>query len=241
MSATPASREIKTLDDFNAFVEKIQRKPDYRSPEAFAIGIASLSKQSHAKTLDTYYPVVNLGENAATAAVLAKVLGYRSGNIVYEIGMDEAQEALAYFTPFFGDDQDHPNLEVLQAVARLAEEIEDGLYTLELGGGCLKKVVVTFIGDLSLPPSSVEDVYLRLHLLSHRRVKPNGLNLEGIFRLLNNVVWTNEGPYDPEGFELLRLEMEGIEPSSEKAPLKRVYKLILLKNLAKTSSTSSFS
>ena len=48
--------------------------------------------------------------------------------------------------------------------------------------------------DLDLPPTSVPDAYLRLHLLSHRIVKPHGLNLDGIFGILNNVVWTSVGP-----------------------------------------------
>ena len=48
--------------------------------------------------------------------------------------------------------------------------------------------------DLDVPPTSVPDAYLRLHLLSHRIVKPHGLNLEGIFGILNNVVWTSVGP-----------------------------------------------
>lgn len=212
MSDTPKGREIKTLADFNALVKGIQQEPGYQSPEAFAVGIARLSRQRYPRTLDTYYPVVNLGENTATAAVLAKVLGYLSGNIVYEIEVDEAEEALAYHTPFLEDNQDHPNLKVLQVVAKLAAEIEEGFCNWKLGEAP-KNLVATFIGDLSLPPSSVEDVYLRLHLLSQRKVKPNGLNLEGIFGLLNTVVWTDKGPFDPEGFERLRLELrsEGTE------------------------------
>ena len=47
--------------------------------------------------------------------------------------------------------------------------------------------------DLSVPPTSALDVYLRLHLLSHRLVKPHGVTLDGIFGLLNNVVWTSAG------------------------------------------------
>lgn len=46
------------------------------------------------------------------------------------------------------------------------------------------------------PPSSVPEVYLKLHLLSHRLVKPNGQNLTGIFKLLPNVAWTNRGAID---------------------------------------------
>ena len=57
----------------------------------------------------------------------------------------------------------------------------------------LKKVVKVEI-KLSDAPKDVSDAYLRLHLLSHRLVKPHGLNLEGIFGILNNVVWTSCGP-----------------------------------------------
>ncbi len=48
--------------------------------------------------------------------------------------------------------------------------------------------------DLTAAPASVPDAYLRLHLLSHRLVPPRGLNLDGIFGVLQNVVWTSAGP-----------------------------------------------
>lgn len=48
--------------------------------------------------------------------------------------------------------------------------------------------------DLDAPPKDVADAYLRLHLLSHRLVKPHGQSLDGIFGILNNVVWTSAGP-----------------------------------------------
>ena len=48
--------------------------------------------------------------------------------------------------------------------------------------------------SLEEAPASVADAYLRLHLLSHRIVKPHGVNLTGIFGILNNVVWTSAGP-----------------------------------------------
>ena len=47
------------------------------------------------------------------------------------------------------------------------------------------------------PPTDAHDAYLRLHLLSHRLVKPHELNLDGIFGVLPNVAWTNLGPVDP--------------------------------------------
>lgn len=48
--------------------------------------------------------------------------------------------------------------------------------------------------DIAAPPNTVADVYLRLHLLSHRVAQPNTLNLEGVFGLLNTVAWTDLGP-----------------------------------------------
>jgi 2,3,4,5-tetrahydropyridine-2-carboxylate N-succinyltransferase len=48
--------------------------------------------------------------------------------------------------------------------------------------------------DLDLPPADSADAYLRLHLLSHRLVRPNSMNLDGIFNVLPNVCWTSLGP-----------------------------------------------
>jgi 2,3,4,5-tetrahydropyridine-2,6-dicarboxylate N-succinyltransferase len=71
-------------------------------------------------------------------------------------------------------------------------------------------VVVTI--DLDAPPLDAADVYLRLHLLSHRLVVPHGLNLDGIFGLLTNVVWTNFGPCSVEDFELTRIRLRADGP-----------------------------
>ena len=48
--------------------------------------------------------------------------------------------------------------------------------------------------DTSAAPRDAIDVYLRLHLLSHRLAKPRSLNLDGVFGLLTNVAWTSIGP-----------------------------------------------
>jgi 2,3,4,5-tetrahydropyridine-2,6-dicarboxylate N-succinyltransferase len=69
----------------------------------------------------------------------------------------------------------------------------------------VRRVVVrTVIDDLAAPPADPYDAYLRLHLLSHRLVRPHGLNLDGLFGVLNNVVWTSIGPCAPDGFEATR-------------------------------------
>ena len=64
--------------------------------------------------------------------------------------------------------------------------------------------VLTVIDDLAAAPADTYDVWLRLHLLSHRLVKPHGLSLEGMFGLLTNVVWTSIGPCAVDGFETTR-------------------------------------
>ncbi|MEU6643733.1 2,3,4,5-tetrahydropyridine-2,6-dicarboxylate N-succinyltransferase [Saccharomonospora sp. NPDC046836] len=67
--------------------------------------------------------------------------------------------------------------------------------------------VRTSIASLAKAPADTHDVYLRLHLLSHRLVQPHGQNLDGVFGLLANVVWTNHGPCPVEGFEATRLRL----------------------------------
>ena len=55
------------------------------------------------------------------------------------------------------------------------------------------------IADLDAPPAEPGDAYLRLHLLSHRLVRPNTINLDGIFAVLPTVAWTSAGPVDAAG------------------------------------------
>ena len=54
-------------------------------------------------------------------------------------------------------------------------------------------------------PTDAYDAYLRLHLLSHRLVKPHGLSLEGVFGVLPNVAWTSHGPVDPAALAEVRM------------------------------------
>ncbi|MEU6964685.1 2,3,4,5-tetrahydropyridine-2,6-dicarboxylate N-succinyltransferase [Streptomyces chrestomyceticus] len=65
--------------------------------------------------------------------------------------------------------------------------------------------VRTVISSLDDKPLDAHDVYLRLHLLSHRLVKPHGQSLEGMFGLLANVAWTSIGPVPVDRLETARL------------------------------------
>jgi len=68
--------------------------------------------------------------------------------------------------------------------------------------------VVSIEIDITKAPANATDAYLRLHLLSHRLVKPHGVSLDGIFGLLSNVVWTSVGPCAVEGFEVTRARLK---------------------------------
>ena len=90
-----------------------------------------------------------------------------------------------------------------------AEASRDDLVSLEGADSereITRRVVKTEI-ELDKAPTSVADAYLRLHLLSHRLVKPHGLSLEGIFSVLNNVIWTSHGPCAIAGFDQVRLKL----------------------------------
>ncbi|HWI74795.1 MAG TPA: 2,3,4,5-tetrahydropyridine-2,6-dicarboxylate N-succinyltransferase [Baekduia sp.] len=73
--------------------------------------------------------------------------------------------------------------------------------------------VLTVVEDLAQPPADTHDAYLRLHLLSHRLVAPNTINLDGIFGVLPNVAWTNRGPVDPAALQDVRLRARALDRS----------------------------
>ncbi|MBI3970806.1 MAG: tetrahydrodipicolinate N-succinyltransferase N-terminal domain-containing protein [Chloroflexi bacterium] len=217
MSVLAAS--VTTPEEFRSFVESVERQAGYRRPAAFAVGLASFgpvddsrpgSLLPGARALDTYFPVVNLEENYGSAAVLAKISSYTAGNVSVYLERQQIDYALEHFTPFLHvglDGKDHPNVRVLQDLRECLARQAEATDTL-----VPRRAVVTFIGDLSSPLADVHDAYLRLHLLSHRKVRPHGVNLDGLIGLLNNTVWTNLGPFDPANFEqlCLRLRARGL-------------------------------
>jgi 2,3,4,5-tetrahydropyridine-2,6-dicarboxylate N-succinyltransferase len=178
---------VSTIDEFKSHVAAIENREGFIRPSAFGVGTAAISASG--KVLDSAFPVVNVGENFGSAAVLADICAHTSGTATYRVSRAQVHAALDIFAPFAGDGQTHPNIDALHVALDHPNP------------------VVVFIGDVSDKPVDTHDVYFRLHLLSHRKVKPNSINLEGIFGFLNNVVWTDHGPFDPDGFELERALM----------------------------------
>jgi len=142
--------------------------------------------------LDTWYASVNLEENLGAAALLSDVVGHDGGRGTVRLLREHIDEMLARGSIFADALDEHPNLAVMAALRDLPTRPGPLPVT--------KVPVVTYIGALDDAPVDAHDVYLRLHLLSHRLVQPHGLSLDGQFGLLANVVWTSMGPCDVPSF-----------------------------------------
>ncbi len=82
------------------------------------------------------------------------------------------------------------------------------LATPDESRGITREVRRVVAADLTAAPTSAEDAWLRLHLLSHRLVVPHSISMDGVFGLLTNVVWTSAGPCAVDGFERTRARLK---------------------------------
>ena len=140
---------------------------------AFAIGLGT--KNTKGEWLEVYYQAPLFQPSADIIAAAKDAIGYEGGNQAVEVDGGEL-EALA------------TALEALApAQAKLARACTESQ----------KPVVITIL-ESDIQSESTPEVYLKLHLLSHRLVKPHGINLNGMFGLLPNVAWTNLGAIDLE-------------------------------------------
>lgn len=174
--------KIKTTEDFATFVAEVESQSGYRRPLALGVGVARTSEDGI--LLDTFFPMPNYNQNFGAAAVLANVLGHKSGTATYALTIEDHAAMLDCFFPFLNDGKHHSNIAALKII--------DDIWSCSDN----TEMVVSFVDqpEFDRGPQSVSDAYLRLHLLSHRLVEPNGINLDGIFAVLPNNAWTNEGP-----------------------------------------------
>jgi 2,3,4,5-tetrahydropyridine-2,6-dicarboxylate N-succinyltransferase len=138
---------------------------------SLAFGVGSQNRQNN--WLEVFYAQPLLNPAAELVEKAAQKLGYQGGN-----------QSIAFTTTQAGELAEAlKSIDSAQAalLTRLAESH--------------KPLVATFLADDSVLASTPE-AYLKLHLLSHRLVKPHGLNLTGIFPLLPNVAWTSQGAVD---------------------------------------------
>lgn len=156
---------------------------------AFGVGLAHTSALGDGdKVLDTWFPTPLLDD--ATHGTVSTALDLPDTGTVF-LTDDHAQRLDA------------------AGAAELAAQVRALLTTAATPSltATRRHAVATAIGDLQAAPTDAHDVYLRLHLLSHRLVRPHGLSLDGAFGKLSNVVWTDLGPCDPDGFEQQRLDL----------------------------------
>jgi 2,3,4,5-tetrahydropyridine-2-carboxylate N-succinyltransferase len=93
-------------------------------------------------------------------------------------------------------------LDKAQGETALGSELAGAVGPDSLRG--VEVTAVSVVTGLDTAPVDAADVYLRLHLLSHRLVAPHGVNLDGVFKLLANVAWTSAGPVPVASVEEVR-------------------------------------
>jgi 2,3,4,5-tetrahydropyridine-2-carboxylate N-succinyltransferase len=135
---------------------------------AFGVG----THNSNCQWLEVYYPRPLLNPSPALANTICQILK-----------VDQATQAITLQSAELND-----LAQALQSV-----DAEQAAICQQLATSNRPRVLVLLAGDDK--PSSVPEVYLKLHLLSHRLVKPHGLNLDGMFGLLPNVAWTSAGAF----------------------------------------------
>jgi 2,3,4,5-tetrahydropyridine-2-carboxylate N-succinyltransferase len=152
---------------------------------SFAIGVGS--KNSRGEWLEVLYPAPLLNPEQGISDIVAVSLGLTNGEI------EPSSEQLA----------------ALQS-ALTHNGYSDMAATVEQLVASSRPVVAVALAE-NTPPTSVPEGYLKLHLLSHRLVKPHGTDLTGIFGTLKNIAWTSAGAIDIEELpeRLLQARMAG--------------------------------
>lgn len=144
---------------------------------AFAIGVGSQNTKN--EWLEVFYqkPVYQPTSDLMDAA---KVAGYEGGNQTIELDGDK--------------------------LTALADKLTGEQAALAQALTASKKPTVLVVLESDAQAQSTPEVYLKLQLISHRLVKPHGIDLSGIFGLLPNVAWTNKGAIDLAELPAAQLE-----------------------------------
>lgn len=139
---------------------------------SFALGTGTHNKKG--EWLEVFYPapMVNVANSVVEAA--RKITGYSEGNQAITV----SKEQMLGLSEAFKSMNE-------TALAATAKQL----------GTSTQPLVVTILAE-DIKPGSTPEAYLKLHLLSHRLVKPHGIKLDGMFGLLPNVAWTSEGAID---------------------------------------------
>lgn len=135
----------------------------------YALGLGVGTQNSKGEWLEVFYPRPLLNPDADTAKHIAEAIGYQSGNVAIDLTTDH-----------------------LQQLNGKVAELDDLIRAFQDSS----KPLVAVLLETNDGPKTVPEAYLKLHLLSHRLVKPHGTKLDGIFGALPNIAWTNKGAID---------------------------------------------
>ena len=137
------------------------------------------------------------------------------------IGVGTKNKAGEWLEVFYPNPLLNPNADVCETLTQCFGENTENADTIELDANTLDKLAAACKeqGNASLAsvceglqqsqrqpvacllsadsaPTSVPAAYLKLHLISHRLVRPHATDISGIFGVLPNVAWTDEGAID---------------------------------------------
>ena len=162
----------------------------------FAIALGCGTKNRNDNWLEVFYPDPALNPDDKLVEVIREELGYQGGNAAIELTHRQVQHIAREWR--------EAGFEHEASYAVAFQESD-------------RPVVLTVL-ETDAEPASTPEAYLKLQLISHRLVKPHGVNLSGMFPLLPNVAWTNEGAVDldelPERQLLARLNGKVLEVNS---------------------------
>ncbi|EMF9852445.1 tetrahydrodipicolinate N-succinyltransferase N-terminal domain-containing protein [Campylobacter upsaliensis] len=179
---------INTKEDFLLLVKQIEQKANYKKPYAFGIARLDRGQLNKNKILQASFALINYEQNYASAAIMLEAfarrgveLDFSKSEFVELLKLEDIDFALSCFKPFL-EEEGHKNIDLLKI-------IKDKFKNDEFAFVCL-------FDDKE--PLSVESVYLKLYLLSAKKVPLRGLNLNGAFGLLHNVAWSEDKPIELE-------------------------------------------
>ena len=140
----------------------------------FALGFGVGTRNQKGDWLEVFYAAPLIKPSPAVLEAVKQTLQYAGGNVALDL--------------------DNNGLKALEKVLRAAGEINQADIALSLLDSSQPRVATLIETDTN--PQSVPEAYLKLHLLSHRLVKPHQIALTGIFGVLPNVAWTSQGAVD---------------------------------------------
>ncbi|ELU6582070.1 tetrahydrodipicolinate N-succinyltransferase N-terminal domain-containing protein [Campylobacter upsaliensis] len=179
---------INTKEDFLLLVKQIEQKANYKKPYAFGIARLDRGQLNKNKILQASFALINYEQNYASAAIMLEAFARRGVDLDFSksefvglLKLEDIDFALSCFKPFL-EEEGHKNIDLLKI-------IKDKFKDDEFAFVCLFE---------DQAPLSVESVYLKLYLLSSKKVPLRELNLNGAFGLLHNAAWSEDKPIELE-------------------------------------------